>query len=69
MRNRRRLEAGDHQNEAFEVVGADAHHVKPGFDAGDEGREEQEGEVRYPHRRSEGEIPKELLADRLREER
>jgi hypothetical protein len=68
MKGRRRLEAGDHENEAFAVIGPDAHHVKPGFDAGGEVSEDQKGAVRYPHRRKEDEVPKASLADRLRDE-
>ncbi|HEX3453623.1 MAG TPA: hypothetical protein VHS03_03290 [Gaiellaceae bacterium] len=55
----RRPEAGDHENTGFHPVEPDAHHVKPGFDAGDEA-EEGDGAVRYPHRRSESDVPKSL---------
>jgi hypothetical protein len=66
--NRRRLEAGDHDNKAFEIVGADSHHVKPGFHPGEEVSEtqEKEGAVRFPHRRAEEDVPSASLADRLR---
>jgi len=69
--NRRRLEAGDHENTSFEVVGTDSHHVKPGFDPGEEVSEAQEAEgaVRFPHRRGEEDVPKGSLADRLRDDK
>lgn len=69
MKHRRR-EVGDHENTAFEPVDPDTHHhVKPGFDAGEEVSEEREGEVRFPHRRPEQDVPKASLAERLRGDR
>lgn len=64
--SRRRLHVGDHENTDFETVDVDSHHVKPGFDSGDEESESQEGEHRFPHRRREEDVPKTPLAERLR---
>jgi hypothetical protein len=61
----KRVEVGDHDNTAFEAVDPASHHVKPGFDAGEEVSPAKEGEERFPHRRSEEEVPKGSLADRL----
>jgi hypothetical protein len=69
----RRPEVGDHDNTGFETVDPASHHVKPGFDAGAEVSsakegEAKEGEVRFPNRRREEEVPKGSLADRLRDD-
>jgi hypothetical protein len=69
LMNRRRVEVGDHENTAFETVDSGLHHVRPGFDSGEEGTEKQEGEERFPRRRSEQDVPKASLADRLRSNR
>jgi len=65
---RRRPHAGDHENTDIETVDVASHHVKPGFDSGDEESEPQEGDHRFPHRRSEKDVPKTSLAERLRGE-
>jgi hypothetical protein len=64
----KRVEVGDHDNDEFEPIDpASHHHVKPGFDAGEEVGPAAEGEHQFPHRRREEELPKGSLADRLRE--
>jgi hypothetical protein len=63
---RKRPEAGDHDNDAFEFVDRASHHVKAGFDAGEE-VSPQKGEEQFPHRRREEEVPKGSLADRIQE--
>lgn len=63
--NRGRPEAGDHENTQFEFLGSDLHHVKAGFDSS-EPTEAPEGARRFPRRSNERDVPRELLAERLR---
>jgi hypothetical protein len=67
--NPRRREVGDDDNTEFETVDPASHHVRPGFDRGDETSPTKEGEVRFPHRRPDEGVPRVSLADRLRSER
>jgi hypothetical protein len=66
--NRRRPEVGDQENASFETLDSDLHHVKSGFDSGEE-PEKREGAHRFPRRSNEEDVPKESLADRLRSDR
>ena len=63
---RRQPQVGDHENTDFEIIDEATHRVKPGFDSGEERGEPQEGEHRFPHRRSEADVPSGPLSERLR---
>jgi hypothetical protein len=61
-------EAGDQGNTHFELLGSDLHHVKAGFDSRMPAKA-PDGAQRFPRRSKEQDVPKESLADRLRQGR
>jgi hypothetical protein len=62
-----RAEAGDERNTSFELPEF-RNDVTSGFDPEEEPSSVEEGDDRFPRRRSQEEIPQESLAERIRKE-